>query len=134
METKTDQKPEQKTEQKRSLSRFKYVGGKDTGVNAEKQVTLYNIVFPLGKEVEVPDDIARKLRVRANHPGAEFEETHVGAEKTDAELQREKEAKEPAKPKTPEKLTPEELDELKAKAAKEDARLAKVQADAKLGR
>jgi hypothetical protein len=118
-----------------ALSKFRYVGGKDTGVNAEKQVVFYNIVFPLGKDVEVPDDIAHKMRVRTNHPGAEFEESSVGPEKTDAELQREQQAKDAAKSdKAPEKLTPEEIKDLKAKASKEDARLEKVRSDAQLGR
>jgi hypothetical protein len=117
-----------------ALSKFKYVGGKDRGVNAEKQAVFYNIVFPFGKAVEVPDDIAHKMRVRTNHPGAEFEEVSVGPEKTDAELQREEEGKEAVKEKPPEKVTPEELKDLKAKAAKEDARVEKVRSDAQLGR
>ena len=129
----TEHKSEQKAESKK-LSQFKYVGGRDQGVNAEKQKVLYGIVFPIGKAVEVPDNVAHKLRTKAGRDEDEFVEVSVGPEKTDAELQREKEAKEQAKPKTAEKLTPEEIEDLKAKAAKEDARVAKVQADAKLGR
>lgn len=128
------EKPE-KVESKGKLSQFKYVGGRDTGVNAQKQKILYGIVFPLGKPVEVPDDVARKLRTKAGRDGDEFEEVTVGPEKTEAEKQREDEAKEQAKgAKAPEKLKPEELDELKAKAAREDARVEKIREDAKLGR
>lgn len=122
-----------------ALSKFKYTGGNDTGVNSEKQKILYNIVFPLGKAVEVPDDIAHKLRVRTNHEGAEFVEVKVGAEKTEAELQREKQqeadekllAKSRAKDA---KLSAEEIEELKAAKAREDARVATIQENAKLGR
>lgn len=129
-------KPEKSEKTEKRLSQFKYVGGRDTGVNAEKQKILYGIVFPIGKPVEVPDDVARKLRTKADRDGDEFEEVLVGPEKTEAEKQREAEATEQAKAakKTPEKLKPEELEDLKAKAAKEDARVEKVREDAKLGR
>jgi hypothetical protein len=118
-----------------SLSKFKYTGGKDTGINPEKSKTLYGHVFPLGKPVEVPDDVAHKLRTKAGREGDEFEEVKVGAEKSEAELQQERDAKLLAKSqKKDEKLTPEELEELKAAKAREDARTAKLQEDAKLGR
>lgn len=117
-----------------ALSKFKYVPSKDTGVNPDKSVTLYGHVFPAGKEVEVPESVARKLRTKAGREGDEFVEVS-GPPKTEAELQREKEIKAESKDsKKDEKLTPEQLDELKAKAAKEDARVAQVQNDAKLGR
>lgn len=119
-----------------ALSKFKYVGGKDTGVNSEKQKIIYGVVFPLGKPVEVPDDVAHKLRTKSGRDGDEFEEVAAVAEKTEAEKQREAEIKEDekaAKAKSG-KLRPEEIEELKDKAAREDARVEKVQNDAKLGR
>jgi len=132
----TDKHPDAKEDLKteRKLSQFKYVGGRDTGVNADKQKVMYGIVFPIGKPVEVPDHVAHKLRTKAGRDEDEFVEVSVGPEKTEAEKQREAEAKEQAKPKAPEKLTPEEIADLKAKASKEDARVAKAQEDAKLGR
>jgi hypothetical protein len=118
-----------------ALSKFKYTGGKDTGINPEKSKTLYDIHFPVGKAVEVPDDVAHKLRTKAGRDGDEFEEVKVGAEKSEAELQQEKDAKLLAKSKNKdEKLTAEEIEELKAVKAREDARTAKIQNDAKLGR
>lgn len=114
-----------------ALSKFKYVGGKDTGVNADKSKTLYNIQFPLGKDVEVPDDLVHKLRQQP-----EFVEVSSSVEKTEVEKRQEAEAKEAAKAAkaAPEKLKPEEIEDLKAKAAREDARVEKIQSDAKLGR
>ncbi len=122
-----------------ALSKFKYVGGKDTGVNANKQKTMYDIVFPLGKAVEVPDEVAHKLRTKAGREGDEFEEVKVGADLTEAEIQSQKQieadqkllAKSKAKDA---KLTPEEIEELKEVKAREDARISKIQEDAKLGR
>jgi hypothetical protein len=118
-----------------ALSRFKYVGGKDTGVNPEKSRTLYGFVFPLGKDVEVPDDVAHKLRTKAGRDGDEFVEVKVGADKNEAELQQEKDAKLLAKSKTKDvKLTPEEIEELKEVQKREQARTDKIRADAQLGR
>jgi len=118
-----------------ALSKFKYVGGKDTGINPDKAKSIYGIQFPLGKAVEVPDDVAHKLRTKAGREGDEFVEVAVGAEKTEAELQQEKDEKLLAKSKKKdEKLSPEEIEELKAVKEREDARIAKVQNDAKLGR
>jgi hypothetical protein len=118
-----------------ALSKFKYVGGRDTGVNPDKAKTLYDIRFPLGKAVEVPDDVAHKLRTKAGRDGDEFEEVKVGAEKTEAELQQEKDAAllEKSKKKE-EKLTPEEIEELKAVQAREQARTEEIRQNAKLGR
>ena len=122
-----------------ALSKFKYVGGRDRGVNPDKQQTLYGIVFPLGKAVEVPDDVAHKLRTKSGRDSDEFEEVTVGAELSEAEKneqkQREADEKLLAKSKGKDvKLTSEEIDELKAAKAREDARVAKIQEDAKLGR
>jgi hypothetical protein len=118
-----------------ALSKFRYVGGKDTGVNPGKSQTLYGIVFPLGKDVEVPDDVAHKLRTKAGRDGDEFEEVKVGADRNEAELQQEKDAKLLAKSKTKDvKLTAEEIEELKAVQARETARTDKIRADAMLGR
>jgi len=118
-----------------ALSKFKYTGGKDTGINPEKSKSLYGHVFPLGKEVEVPDDVAHKLRTKAGNPNDEFVEVKAGAEKNEVELQKERDAKLLAKSKNKdEKLTPEEIEELKEVKAREDARVAQIQNDAKLGR
>jgi hypothetical protein len=118
-----------------ALSQFKYVGGKDTGVNPEKSKTIYGIVFPVGKAVEVPDDVAHKLRTKSGRDGDEFEEVKVGADKNEAEVQKERDAKLLAKSqKKDEKLTPEEIEELKAVKQREETRLEKVRSDAQLGR
>jgi hypothetical protein len=112
------------------LTQFKYVPVKDTGINADKQKVLYNIVFPAGKAVEVPDELVGKMRTKS-----EFVEVSSTVEKTEADLQREKEAKDAAKAKKDEKPpTGEELEELKRLAEAEKARIAQVQNDAKLGR
>jgi hypothetical protein len=118
-----------------ALSKFKYVGGRDTGINAEKAKMLYGYHFPLGKAVEVSDDVAHKLRTKSGRDGDEFEEVTVGAEKSEAELQQEKDEKLLAKSKKKdEKLTAEEIEELKAVKVREEARLAKIQNDARMGR
>jgi hypothetical protein len=121
-----------------ALSKFKYTGGSDKGVNSEKSKLLYGHHFPLGKAVEVPDDVAHKLRTKAGREGDEFEEVKVGAEKNEAEIQAEKQIEADqkllARSKKNEKLTDDELQELKAAKAREDARVAKLQEDAKLGR
>ncbi len=118
-----------------ALSKFKYVGGRDTGINPNKQVTLYNIVFPLGKPVEVPDEVARKLRTKSGREGDEFVEVVVGPELSEAEKQREADAKlvEKSKKKD-EKLSPEELEELKHVKAREDARVQEIREAAKAGK
>jgi hypothetical protein len=117
------------------LSKFKYVGGKDRGINPNKQIVMYDIVFPLGKAVEVPDDVARKLRTKSGREGDEFEEVVVGPELTEAEKQREADIKllEKSKKKD-EKLTPEEITELKAVKAREEARITEIQEAAKAGK
>ncbi len=119
-----------------ALAKFKYVVSKDRGVNPDKSKTLYGIVFPAGKAVEVPDDIAHKLRTKAGREGDEFEEVSSGsAEKSEAEVNREKEIKAEEKAAKKEKPpTEEELEELRKLAAAEEARVAKIQADAKAGR
>lgn len=118
---------------KTPLTRFKYVGGKDAGVNEFKSRTYYDIQFPLDREVEVPDNLVHKLRLKDD-----LVEVDSSVDKSYAEEQRELAAKEQAKSSKaksdPSKLTPEEVEELRAKAAKEDERIAKVQADAKAGR
>ncbi len=118
-----------------ALSKFKYVGGRDTGVNPEKSKTLYGHHFPLGKAVEVPDDVAHKLRTKSGREGDEFEEVKVGAEKSEAEIQAEKDQALLEKSKKKDaKLTAEEIEELKQVKAREEARVAQIQNDAKLGR
>jgi hypothetical protein len=113
-----------------ALTKFKYVGGKDRGVNANKQQILYDIVFPLGKAVEVPDHLVHKMRTKD-----EFEEVSGTVELSEAEKQKEADAKLLEKSKAKDvKLSPEEIEELKAVKAREDARVAKIQEDAKLGR
>jgi hypothetical protein len=119
------------THEAAKLTKFKYVPEKDTGINADKQKVLYNIVFPAGKEVEVPNDLVHKLRTKE-----EFVEVHATVDKTEAELQKEKDARQAEKDAkaAPEKLTPERLAELQKLAQAEEARVAKLQNDAKLGR
>ncbi len=119
-----------------ALAKFKYTGGNDSGINPNKSKTLYGIVFPAGKAVEVPEDVAHKLRTKSGREGDEFVEVSAGeAEKTEAELQREQEVKDAAKAEKKEKPpTKEEIEELKRLAQAEEARVARIQADAKAGR
>ena len=122
-----------------ALSKFKYTGGSDRGVNSEKSKLLYGYHFPLGKAVEVSDDVAHKLRTKSGREGDEFEEVKVGAEKSEAEIQAEKQLEADQKllaksKKKDEKLSAEEVEELKAVKARDEARVAKIQEDAKLGR
>jgi hypothetical protein len=113
-----------------ALTKFKYVPSKDTGVNADKQRVLYNIVFPAGKAVEVPDELVHKLRTKN-----EFVEVSGSIEPNEVELQKERDEKLLAKSKAKDaKLSDEEIEELKAVKAREDARIAQIQADAKAGR
>jgi len=121
-----------------ALSKFKYTGGSDKGVNSEKSKLLYGYHFPLGKAVEVSDDVAHKLRTKSGREGDEFEEVKVGAEKSEAEVQQEKQLEADqkllAKKSKGEKLSTEEIEELKAVKAREEARVAAIQENAKLGR
>lgn len=123
-----------------ALSKFKWTGGSDRGVNSEKSKLLYGYHFPLGKAVAVADDIAHKLRTKSGREGDEFEEVFEGAEKTEAELQKERQIEadqkliKKQKGKKDSDLSPEELEELKAAKAREDARIAEIQENAKLGR
>ena len=113
-----------------ALTKFKYVPSKDTGVNADKSQTLYGMVFPAGKAVEVPDSLVHKLRTKD-----EFVEVSGSVELSEAEKQKEKDEKLLAKSKEKDaKLSAEEVEELKAVKAREDARIAQIQADAKAGR
>ncbi len=112
------------------LSQFKYVPSKDRGVNPDKSITLYNMVFPAGKAVEVPDSLVHKLRAKD-----EMVEVSSNVEPSEAELQKERDEKLLAKSKQKDaKLSEEEIEELKAVKAREDARIAQIQADAKAGR
>lgn len=116
---------------KAPLSRFKYVGNGDKGVNEFKSATYYDIQFPLGVEVEVPDTLVHKLRLKDD-----LVEVGSNVPKTFAEQQREKQAKQDAKgsKESVEDVTPEELAQLREKAAKFDAQVEKLRADAKAGR
>lgn len=133
-DTKQTEKPEAKTDTgKASLTKFKYVGdGSDTGVNEFQSRTYYDIQFPKGVEVEVPDSLVHKLRTKDD-----MEEVGGNVPKTAFEKQRERETKQAVKGTRKDgrvEITAEELEELRAKAAKADARIEQVRADAKAGR
>lgn len=125
------EKPE--TQGKAPLTKFKYVGSEDdTGVNSFQSRTYYDIQFPKGVEVEVPDNLVHKLRTKDD-----MVEVSGSVPKTAFEKQREKEVQQSSKGGRREgkvEITAEELEELKAKAARADARIEQVRADAKAGR
>ena len=117
----------------KQLSRFKYVGNdNDRGVNEFKSRTYYDIQFPLGVEVEVPDALVHKLRLKDD-----LEEVGSNVPKSHAEKLREKQnhSKAKAEARTGEvKIDAEELRDLREKAAKHDAQIERVRADAKQGK
>lgn len=134
-DTKQD-KPSEKAETKSdagkaALTKFKYVGDSgDTGVNDFQSRTYYDIQFPRGVEVEVPDNLVHKLRTKDD-----LVEVGSHVPKTAYEKQRERETKQKGTPREGRvEISQEELEELRAKAAKADAHTEQVRADAKAGR